>query len=151
VRTVAVFEALKGALVLVAGCGLLSVMHRDMRSVAEELVAHLHLNPAKHAPRIFLDAIDRLPDVRLSVLAVFAFAYAAMRLVEAYGLWRVRRWAEWLAVASGAIYLPFEVYELMRGVTWLRLATFTVNLAIVGLMAYTLYMQRADLGREVAR
>jgi uncharacterized membrane protein (DUF2068 family) len=151
VRTVAVFEASKGALVLVAGCGLLRFLHRDVRSVAEELVEHLHLNPAKRAPHVFLDAVDRLPDVRLSVLALFAFAYAVMRFVEAYGLWRVRRWAEWVAVASGAIYLPFEVYELARGVTWLRLATFAINLAIVAMMAYAIRAERADLGRAVKR
>lgn len=150
VRAVAVFEALKGALVLVAGCGLLRYMHRDVRSVADELLLHLHLNPANRMPHIFLDAVQRLPDVRVSLLALLAFVYATLRLAEAYGLWRMRRWAEWLAVASGAIYVPFEIYELAKGVTWLRLSTFTVNLAIVLTMAYALWTERADSGRRVA-
>ena len=144
VRTVAVFEALKGGLVLAAGCGLLRYMHRDVRSVADELLLHLHLNPANRMPHIFLDAVERLPDVRLSVLALLAFVYATLRLAEAYGLWRMRRWAEWLAVASGAIYVPFEIYELAKGVTWLRLTTFSVNLAIVLTMAYALGTERTD-------
>ncbi len=138
VRVVAAFEATKGLLVLAAGFGLLAVVHRDLRAIAERLLAHLHLNPASRYPRIFLDAADRLSDARLWALATFAFAYAALRLVEAYGLWRMRRWAEWLAVASGAIYLPFEIYELAHGVTWLRAATFTLNVVVIAYMAFML-------------
>jgi uncharacterized membrane protein (DUF2068 family) len=144
VRIVAGFEAGKGVLVLIAGFGLLGVVHRSLREIAEALIRHLHLNPASRSPRIFLDAAERLSDVHLWVLAVLAFAYAGLRLVEAYGLWRHRRWAEWVAVGSGAIYVPFEVWELARGVTWLRLATFGGNLAIVAYMAYTLWRERHE-------
>src|SRR5512144_3016137 len=114
VRTVAVFEALKGALVLVAGCGLLRYMHRDVRSVADELLLHLHLNPANRMPHIFLDAVERLPDVRLSVLALLAFVSATLPLAEAYGLWRMCCSAEWPAVASGSIYVSYEIYYLAK-------------------------------------
>jgi uncharacterized membrane protein (DUF2068 family) len=65
VRVVAVFEAGKGLLVLAAGFGLLSVVHEDLYFVAVELVRHLHLNPANRSPRIFLDAAERMSDVRL--------------------------------------------------------------------------------------
>ena len=42
VRLVAVFEALKGALVLGVGLGLLSLVHHDLQAVAERLVRHSH-------------------------------------------------------------------------------------------------------------
>jgi uncharacterized membrane protein (DUF2068 family) len=141
-RVVAAFEAAKGLLVLAAGFGLLSVLHKDVATVAEELVRHLHLNAASRTPRIFLDAMERLSDVRLWVLAVLAFAYATLRLIEAYGLWRRRRWAEWVAVASGGIYLPFEIYELARGPSWLKASTFAANVVIVLYMTYALRESR---------
>jgi uncharacterized membrane protein (DUF2068 family) len=144
VRVVAAFEAAKGVLVLLAGFGLLGVVHRSARELAEELIRHLHLNPASRSPRIFLDAAERFSDIHLWMLAALAFAYAALRLVEAYGLWRVRRWAEWVAVGSGAIYLPFEVWELTRGVSWLKLCTFGANAAIVAYMAYALWQERRE-------
>ena len=137
-RLVAVFEAAKGAVVLVAGFGLLSLVHKDAQHFAEQLVAHLHLNPANGYPRIFIDAVANVTNARLWVLAGFALLYAAIRWVEAYGLWRERRWAEWFAVASGAIYVPAEVYELFRGVTWMKLVLFAVNVCIVAYMAYLL-------------
>lgn len=55
VRLVATFEAAKGALVLLAGFGFLSLVHSDAQRIAEELVGHLHLNPANRYPRIFID------------------------------------------------------------------------------------------------
>jgi uncharacterized membrane protein (DUF2068 family) len=54
-----------------------------------------------------------------------------LRFIEAYGLWHVRPWAEWLAFASGAIYIPFEAADLWRRLTWFRLAVIVVNLGIV--------------------
>lgn len=137
-RAVALLEAAKGALVILAGFGALSLLHHDMQRFAERLVAHLHLNPAKHSPQIFIDAAAHLTDARLWTLAAFAACYGAVRLIEAYGLWFGRRWAEWFAAASGAIYVPFEVYELLHKASWLSAGALVVNLLVVGLMLYAL-------------
>ena len=134
VRAVALFEAAKGALVLLAGLGALSLIHHDAQRLAEQLVGHLHLNPARRYPRIFIDAAAHLTDARLSLFAILAAAYALVRVVEGYGLWRHRRWAEWLAAVSGRIYIPFELYELFKGAAWLSLGAFLANIFIVGLM-----------------
>ena len=133
IRAVALFEAAKGTLVLLTGFGVLSLVHRDTQRFAEQLVGHLHLNPAKHFPRIFIDAAANLTETRLVLLAILAATYALVRFIEAYGLWRGRRWAEWFAAVSGAIYIPFELYELFKG---MKLA---VNILVVALMLNALY------------
>ena len=76
VRTVAVFEAAKGLLVLVAGFSLLSLVHHDVQHTAETIVRHLHLNPARHYPRVFIEAAGRVSNSRLWLLAGGAFAYS---------------------------------------------------------------------------
>ena len=48
VRAVALFEATKGVLALLAGSGALSLLHHDARRIAEALVGRLHLNVAKN-------------------------------------------------------------------------------------------------------
>ena len=142
VRTVALFEAAKGLLVLLSGFGLLTLVHHRAAHVAAAILHRFHLNPASRYPRIFLDAAESLTDSRLWLLALFAFCYAAMRLAEAYGLWRERAWAEWFAVASGGLYVPIEVYELTRGATWPKLLALTVNLAIVAVMIRALRIRQ---------
>ena len=137
-RAVAVFEALKGAVVLAAGFGLLALVHRDAQHVAEQLVSHLHLNPASRYPRIFLDAAAALTEPQARLLVVGATAYALVRFVEAYGLWRGRRWAEWFAAVSGAIYIPFELYELHQRGGWIAPAALALNILVVALMCRAL-------------
>jgi uncharacterized membrane protein (DUF2068 family) len=131
VRIVAIFEALKGCLVVGAGLGLLSQVHHDLQAVAERLVRHSHLNPARHYPRIFIDAAAHMNDSRLRALAALAFLYAAIRFVEAYGLWHARVWAEWFAIIAGSLFLPVEAYEMVRRATWMRGLVLLTNLSIV--------------------
>jgi len=147
VRAVAVFEAAKGVLVLVAGFGLLSLVHRDVQHAAETIVRHLHLNPARHYPRVFIEAAGRVSSSRLWMLAGGAFAYSLVRFVEAYGLWRLRAWAEWFAIVSGGLYLPVEVYELARRPSQVKAAILLGNLAVV---AYLLYVRGTARARAPA-
>lgn len=128
---VALLEACKGGVVLLAGFGLLGLVHRDAQRMAEELVQHFHLNPASRFPRIFVEAFAKANDATLWLLAGAAFSYASLRLFEAFGLWRRQRWAEWLGAVSGAVYIPVEVYELAHGVSWPKVTLLVVNTACV--------------------
>jgi uncharacterized membrane protein (DUF2068 family) len=149
-RAVAVYEAAKGALVLVAGFGLLSLVHHDVQYFAEQLIAHLHLNPAKGYPRIFIDAASQVTSTRLWMFAAFALGYAAVRWIEAYGLWLGRRWAEWFAALSGALYVPFELYGLVRGVTWTKILLLAVNVCIVVYLIQVLSRYKRERDRQIA-
>ena len=133
-RTIAGYEAAKGAIVLLAGLGLLGLIHRDVQEAGEELVRHFHLSPSSHYPRIFLELTAKVTDGWLWALALGSLLYASLRFAEAYGLWRRKAWAEWFAAISGAIYIPFEIVELAKRVTALRMASLAVNLLVAGYM-----------------
>jgi uncharacterized membrane protein (DUF2068 family) len=141
-RLVALLEATKGIIVLGVGFGLIALLGRDAEKFAEHLVHRLHLNPAHHYPHIFIAAMADVTNSQLVALAGLAALYSTVRFVEAYGLWRERRWAEWLAALSGAIYVPLEIFELLQHVTWLRVTALVLNLAIVGYMAWLLTERR---------
>ena len=148
IRSIALFEAAKGAMVLFAGFGLLALIHHDVQALAERILRHSHLNLAGRYPRIFLDLANRVTDARLWLFASIALSYACVRAVEAYGLWYERRWAEWFALVSGAAYVPIEIYELLRGFSWLKACILTINLGVVVYMAYAL-RHAADQRREL--
>jgi uncharacterized membrane protein (DUF2068 family) len=145
-RIVAVFELAKGLLVLVAGVGLLAFVHRDIREVAEELLEHLHLDPASRFPAIFVALAERVASIDLWLLAIGAAVYATVRIAEGYGLWNDREWAEWLGAASGLVYVPFEIYALTKGVTLLKVATFGLNLLVVAVLVDALWRRRRRSG-----
>jgi uncharacterized membrane protein (DUF2068 family) len=77
-----------------------------------------------------------LSDAKVWVVVTGACAYSGLRFVEAFGLWRARAWAEWIALVSGALYLPFEVRLMMHRVTLLHTAFLVVNVAVVAFMFY---------------
>ena len=132
------FEATKGTLVLMAGFGLFRLLHRDAEHAANLLSRRLHLNPAKEHTRIFVELLSNLSSTRLWLFASLAAIYSCVRFIEAYGLWQNRAWAKWFAALSGAIYVPFELYELYLGPTRLKLAALILNLAVVAYMAYSI-------------
>ena len=140
-KAVALFEAAKGAVVLLAGVAAFELLRSDSQVMAEEFVRHLRLNPAQGLPRVFIDAAELATPPRLKLLAGGAFLYALVRFIEAYGLWRSQRWAEWFAAVSAAVYVPLEVWELLKGFSWLKALLVLLNLAIVGYMAFTLHRQ----------
>ncbi len=72
----------------------------------------------------------------IKTLLVVAVIYAAVEWTEAIGLWRERRWAEYLTVLATAGFLPFEVRELIDRVTVLRLGALVVNLALLSWLVY---------------
>ncbi len=142
-RGIALFEAAKGLVVLAVGFGLLSTLGKDVEESAEDLVLGLHLNPESRFARIFIRAAGAASDTEIWMLVALALAYAALRFAEAYGLWHARRWGQWVAVASGAIYLPFELYELSVRVSAWKIAAVVVNLAIIVYMLLLLRWQRS--------
>ena len=129
-------EFFKGLIVLLAGFGVLSLVHRDAWDVAENFLEWLKISPDSQYAQVFLNLADQVTDAKLWAVALGAVAYSSLRFAEAYGLWRERAWAEWLALISGAIYLPFEIYEIVRRPDWIRFTILAVNLAVVLFMAY---------------
>jgi len=51
-------------------------------------------------------------------------------------LWHRRVWAEWFALLSGTLYLPWEIYSVSMHPSILHYLVFAANLAIVLYMLY---------------
>jgi len=128
---IAVFEAVKGVIGLIAGFGILSLMHRDIAEFAEDLVGFLHLNSEGRLAHRIVETITKLDASNIEIFFALSLVYAAVRFVEAYGLWRLRAWAEWFAIISGAIYIPVEIYEFVHKPTFVRIGILIVNIIVV--------------------
>jgi uncharacterized membrane protein (DUF2068 family) len=120
------------------GLSAILLVHKDAWVLAESLLALLHVSTDRHWAQLFLDFADDITDARLWAAAQLAFAYSTLRFIEAYGLWKQRTWAEWVAFGSGALLIPLEIRELTRGVTLLRSGVLIGNLIVVGYMLYLL-------------
>jgi len=89
-----------------------------------------------------LDEVRKLLHSRHSTLHLveaFLIVYALLQVAEGIGLWSLKRWGEYVAVIGTSIFLPFEIYELTKHVTYVKLAAFLINLALV---AYLIISKR---------
>ena len=84
--------------------------------------------------RLFAVSIRNLYLVGLAIAA-----YAALEGVEAIGLWLGRRWAEYLTFVATVVFVPYEIHELTKSVTALKVLALVINLAIV---AYLLFAKQ---------
>ena len=67
----------------------------------------------------------------LAILTLMLVAYAVVELVEAVGLWLLKRWGEYFAVIATSVFLPLEIHDLTKGITMTRVVTFAINIAAV--------------------
>ncbi len=58
-------------------------------------------------------------------------------MCEAVGLWLLKRWGEYFAAVATAIFLPYEIYDIVNKVTAMRVGTFIVNVAAVVYLLWT--------------
>ena len=146
---VALFEGAKGLLVLMVGFGLLSFIHKDINELAMDLVEYFHLNPTSHYPRIFLDLTGHLTDTKLWFMAIAAAIYSVVRMIEAIGLWLRKTWAEWFAVLTGSMYIPVEIFEITRRITWPRVTVLIINVVVVSYLLFVLIQNGKKKQSEV--
>lgn len=141
-HVIALFETGKGLAAIAASLGLLSLAHHDVRAMAYALIGHFHLDPDAHYPRVLLDYAALLMDANLLQVVALAWAYASIRLIEGYGLWMDRAWAEWLAALSGIVYLPLELSHLVKHPTAINGVVLVGNISVVAFMALRLSQRR---------
>ena len=148
-KAVAILEASKGLISLIVGLGIHQLADKNIQQMMESLLSQLHLNPANHLPGIINHEVSFLTNSNLTLIAIGAIVYSAIRLIEAYGLWNGLIWTEWFALLSGAIYLPFEIYEVIVHTGALSIIVLSINVAIVWYM-YSLLRGSRQENRDLA-
>ena len=138
-HVIAIFEAVKGLAALAAGIGLLGLLHHDIHGIAVALLWRFHLDPEMRYPALLLHYADLLNAINLRTLAPVAVAYITVRLLEAYGLWKEKIWAEWLGALSGALYIPLEIAHLMHRPTLINASVLLANILMVGFLTFQLW------------
>ncbi len=139
-RTIAVLELAKGIAVMAAAISLYWV---DPTDVVGAFLDFLHISPDHHLAQMLLRSADVLSSASMWSVILLACLYSGLRFAEAFGLWNARAWAEWIALVSGAIYIPFEVFKLAHRANLLHASILLINLAIVAYMFYLrIYLPR---------
>ena len=107
------------------------LLHRSVADFLATWVAHLHLDPDNRYIGKAMAKVLSLDPRQLRAIRAGTLVYSALLLTEGIGLLLRRRWAEYFTVIVTASFIPIEVYELTRRLTWARLVLLGVNMAVV--------------------
>jgi uncharacterized membrane protein (DUF2068 family) len=139
VRLIILERAIRGTLVFILGVALL-VKSQSVVDAVRGWVAELDVNPERRLiPRLLSAALHPIGNFSyrtVLLIGVGALLFGALELTEAIGLARRRRWAEYLTVIAGCIGIPFEVNEVLRRQTPIRISILLINVAIVIYLAW---------------
>jgi uncharacterized membrane protein (DUF2068 family) len=145
---IAAFKFVKALTLIAIGVSALKLVGSDLLDQSNTVFDALGHSIDVFPVLKLLRDIGALAPNSLKLAGAGAFLYAALFLTEGVGLWRQKRWAEYLTVIATASFIPFEVYELVLKRTWPRVGALVINVLVV---LYLLYRLRNPLtGQLVA-
>jgi uncharacterized membrane protein (DUF2068 family) len=129
---IAAFRLSKALVLVAVALGALRLLDHSAASRAHEWLAALPFVAHHPAVERAASRVTSATPAHLEIAASVGLAYAALFAVEAVGLWLQRVWAEYLTIVATTSFIPFEVYELTRRFTPIRLGALVANVGIVG-------------------
>jgi uncharacterized membrane protein (DUF2068 family) len=135
-------------LFIVLGVGLLRMLHKDLVDEATRMILALRFDPEGRLASIALDKLALISPHRLKLIGAAAFVHAALDILEGVGLVLRTIWGEYVTIIVSAFFLPFEIFELVKRVTWVRVGITTVNVAVVVYLIFHLQMKIRERMRE---
>jgi uncharacterized membrane protein (DUF2068 family) len=140
-KVIGVLKLLSGATALLVGIGVFRFLGHDPGPHAERIVTHLGLDPHNSIIHEAITRITGIDRTRLRALEAGTFFYAALHAIEGTGLILGYHWAEYLVIVATGSLIPFEIYEIARKFSLVRVALFILNVAIV---IYLIIVLRKD-------
>ena len=141
-RWIGTYKILKGVLSIIAGLLVLHVMHRGLPEFADRWMERLNIEPQSALGQIILHRIVGIKRASLGWLAIGLFAYTPLTCIEGVGLLLRKVWAEWITLFSTAGLIPWEIHEIIRKPTGLRILLLVLNVMVLIYLIVRLHRDR---------
>ena len=152
VRLIAGLSLIKFMLFLVTGLVVGRFIDHEGARFIQRLALDLHIDPDGARLSQLLNWVSGIDVAKLQFLDVVCFSYATLYLIQALGLWYDRYWAEWLTLVMALLFVPYEIFEVIRHHQPLTIILLVLNLAVVAYLIHHVRQKRQQkkLARESA-
>lgn len=140
---IAVFRVAKALVLVAIALGALRLLDRHVAAQVRDWLDSIPFVARHPLVETAASTLTGASRKHLEIAAWVGLGYAALFATEGVGLWWQRVWAEYLTIVATTSFIPFEVYELTRRFTPIRLGALVVNVAIVGYLV----VRRVRAGR----
>lgn len=134
-RLIIIEKLLLGLLFAAISFGIFTLINKDMLVFTDHLVVFLNLDIEKAYVQELVDWLTNIRGDTIIGISTGMFVLGSLNLMEGYGLYRRRRWAEWLTVIATSLFIPLELYEVAQKQTTIRIGALVINVAIVYYLA----------------
>ena len=145
---IGLFKLSKSLFFFCVGIGALHLLHRDLGDEAMRLATALRFDPEGRFVGLLMEKVDAIDAHHLREIGFATFAYSALALTEGIGLMLEKVWAEYLTLSLTVLFLPWELYEIVRRFTLLHVGLLATNLLV---LAYLLWLLARKKKSELAR
>jgi uncharacterized membrane protein (DUF2068 family) len=133
---IGVLKLMKAVLFVSMGFGVIRLLHKDIADVLLRAVTALRFDPENRIVNVLLEKSALLSPHRLKEISFAIFLYAALDVIEGTGLVLEKVWAEYFTLILTGSFLPWELYEIIRHVTVLKIVLTLLNLAVFIYLAH---------------
>jgi uncharacterized membrane protein (DUF2068 family) len=148
IQAIAIFKFLKTILFLLAALGAFGLMQQGVADRAREWGSDLAFTSGQRLVPSAIMLLTGLSRSKIGALGLVALFYAALFATEGVGLWREKRWAEYLTVVATGSLIPFEVWEIFHRPSPIKFATFAANVVVVIYLIYRLRRPKGERATE---
>ena len=127
---IAFYKFLHALFFIAIGVGAHRLLHKDLADEIDLFARHLRFKPEARLVSFVLEKASLVNDPLLRRIGFFAFCYAGVTLLEGIGLYLEKAWGEFLTLAITASFLPWELFEIYRHVTWIHFGLFAINILV---------------------
>jgi uncharacterized membrane protein (DUF2068 family) len=131
VQLITLQKGIWGSVLLIAAIVVGILRWEHIAQPVQFILEELSIDPRS---RLWSFLVGLLPSIdlrQLTRLSIFLFLYAVVSLVESWGVWYRKLWVEIFLVLETAAFLPLEIIELTKKLSFLKLGLFVINLLIV--------------------
>jgi uncharacterized membrane protein (DUF2068 family) len=146
--TIGLFKVLESVFFFLVGVGAIHFIHRDLADAALRLAGRLRVDPDGRVVSFVLDRLDAVTAHRLKQIGAATFFYAGLRVTEGVGLVLEKVWAEYLTLGVTMAFLPWELYEIVRHLDWIRVGLLGVNLIVLAYLVW--WLRRFRMGKAAS-
>jgi uncharacterized membrane protein (DUF2068 family) len=128
---IALFKFAEALLFVAIGIGAHRLLKKNLADELQTLADHLrHFNPESHVINFILVKASLVNAHMLRRIGFVAFCYAALGSAEGIGLYLEKAWGEYLTLIITASFLPWEIFEIVHRITWIKVGLLTINVLV---------------------
>ena len=133
-KAIAAFRALRGAVIAATAVTIYAQADENLATRAEHLLANMDVDVTHTVVGLLNRVMDARSEWLLEQIVLICLAWSTLLFVQAYGLWKERYWAVWLAFATSVFVLG--------GFAWVALPIFgtKATFIVAGNLLVALYL-----------